>query len=543
MTYESLCQLFHIKPMSLFRVITQQDPNPKSADQKKSEQIAQLKAAVKDRDETIADKDKMIKKLQKQNADKDKTLKSIYKMIITALLVLQVSSDGINVCLSVFKKIIKMIESKQLFSLDDVSYIEEKIRAKSEKVRIQTEQAKEKERKQKILDNPSTPSSKQSQYTRQRSDQSTWGQPGREEGHEGSSHHIPSDRTEKHKKEMCDSCGSKNLTSTKSGQSVSINLKVESEVVNNVGYKGECKECGEKYNTLKNIPDTLSNTMLGKKLAGMATVMRWNGCSISTITSTLRCMVPYITDNMVTSALDSIGDGLEPQRKEIEEKNLESKTIHMDETSMPLAAILGWIWVLVGDFGTQFIITPSRTKIFLDVAFAKYIHIPLVCDGYSPYKLFKIRQRCWAHVIRYSEAAVCDIHTALMCHRLKKLYEFAKQIQVIDPNMIPQLEWMVNDLIAQTLELAAEYKALDIKFGKHLENAAAELYTFVTHYGMESTNNRAERALRRFVLFRKVCQRVVGDKSRERLANIFTCLTTWDQQGLDVYETLLKTLR
>ena len=86
-----------------------------------------------------------------------------------------------------------------------------------------------------------TPSSQRSPYKREKSDQSTWGQPGREEGHEGSSHHIPTDRTEKHKKEMCDSCGSKNLTSTKSGQSVSINLKVESEVVNNVGYKGECR--------------------------------------------------------------------------------------------------------------------------------------------------------------------------------------------------------------------------------------------------------------------------------------------------------------
>ena len=140
--------------MSLFGVITQQDPNPKAEDQKKDEQIAQLKAAVKDRDETIANKDKMIKKLQKQNADKDKTLRAIYKMIIPALLGLQVSSDGINVCLSVFQKIIKMIERKQLFSVDDVSYLQEKIRAKSEKVRVQTEQAKEKEREGKMQNNP-----------------------------------------------------------------------------------------------------------------------------------------------------------------------------------------------------------------------------------------------------------------------------------------------------------------------------------------------------------------------------------------------------
>ena len=65
--------------------------------------------------------------------------------------------------------------------------------------------------------------------------------------------------------------------------------------------------------------------------------------------------------------------------------------------------------------------------------------------------------------------------------------------------LVHNLSWRLDDLIKRTLELAVEYKALCIKFSKHLENAT-ELYTFVTHYGMSPTNNKTERALRAFVI-------------------------------------------
>ena len=120
--------------------------------------------------------------------------------------------------------------------------------------------------------------------------------------------------------------------------------------------------------------------------------MRKNSCSISTITSTLQCLEPCISDNMVTSAINEIGDRLEKYAKKIKKLNLKSRTVYMDETGIPLKNRLGWIWVLVGEFGTQFVVAPERTKIFLEMTFGKYLKIPLVCDGYSPYKIFGIRQ-------------------------------------------------------------------------------------------------------------------------------------------------------
>ena len=136
-----------------------------------------------------------------------------------------------------------------------------------------------------------------------------------------------------------------------------------------------------------------------------------------------------------------------------------------------------------------------------------------------------------------------DTRTEKLHKKLQKLFEHAKKIQIDNPDQAPiSLKLEVDDLIRQTLELAKQYKALDIKFGTHLENAAPELYTFVTHYGMEPANNRAEHALRAFVIYRKICQHIKSDKGKERLSNIFTCLTTWEQKGLNLYQTLLAAL-
>ena len=544
--------------MSKYQVITQKT-TLKAESQKKDKQISRLNVTVKDqaktitdrnrtiaeKDRTIADRDKTIETLQKQVKDKDKALTKMYKILIAALLGLQVSPDTINDCFIVLRKVTKIIERTQQLSVDEKHDIEKKVKAKSEKLQIQTEQAKEKEREQKIQNNPNTPSSKKSPYTKKpRKDPKEHGKSGRKKGSPGSSHNVKPDQVIKHKQKKCNKCGSKDVTNKKSRQKTSINLVIIIKIITHVAYIGKCNSCGNKHDTYKTIPDILNNTMLGVVLGVIATIMRKNGCSISTIASTLQCLDPRISENMVTSAINEIGDRLEKYVKRIKKQNLKSRTAYMDETSMPLKERLGWIWVLVGDFGTQFVVAPGRTKIFLEMTFGKYLHIPLVSDGYSPYKIFDIRQRCWAHVLRYAEYVICDIHTSLMCSQLRELYEIAKELQIKDPTQARiALKGEVDDLIKRTLELAAEYKSLDIKFGIHLENAAAELYTFVTHYGMEPTNNRAERALRAFVIFRKICQHINSDKGRERLANIFTYITTLEQKNLNVYENLLADVR
>ena len=68
----------------------------------------------------------------------------------------------------------------------------------------------------------------------------------------------------------------------------------------------------------------------------------------------------------------------------------------MDETTLPIDDKKGWVWVLIGDFGVQIAIGPSRGKRFAEDIFGFYQGIPLVCDGYAVYNMFETIQRCWS---------------------------------------------------------------------------------------------------------------------------------------------------
>ncbi len=524
--------------MSKILAYQEQIATLKAEKQAMAKEMTQLKNAKKESDAAV-------ESLQTQLAQKSKNMLKVYKILITALLGLQVSPNAIVACITAFKKVINIIEREENLSKTKIRNTKKKIDDKQEKIKAQTEQAKEKEKLGEISNNPNTPQSRKPKSGTKKVKLVTVPKPvGRPKGYDGITHDISADEIVPHKKEQCDDCGSQDMTNVFAGHTISMDLECNIKVIMHNGYKYACNCCGSAGNTLDNIPDVLNNTMLGVNLGCMATIMRECGSSIKSITTSLQCLDPRISHNMVTGAINEVGDRLKKEADKIAERNQKSRYTHMDETSLSLLAALGWVWVLVGDYGTQFMIGPSRGKKFLKENFGKYVYIPLVCDGYSVYFLFKIRQRCWAHVLRHAESAVCDVRTLMMFRRLHALFEIATRLQAKDPNCVDlYLKYAVDDLIRETLRLAAAYKKMDIKFGTHLENAAHELYTFVTHPGMEPTNNRAERALRRLVLFRKTCQHVVSEKGRQRLSSIFTCITTWRQQGLNPYEEMLRVVR
>ena len=137
-----------------------------------------------------------------------------------------------------------------------------------------------------------------------------------------------------------------------------------------------------------------------------------------------------------------------------------------------------WVKILVG-------------KRFAEDIFGFYQGIPLVCDGYAVYNIFETIQRCWAHVLRHGKAAICDNETRRLYKKLQKLFAHAKKIQAKDQSQVtPKLRLQVQKMIQKTLDIAQEYHKLDSKFGTHLENAAKDLYTFVTHPGMETHKQR-----------------------------------------------------
>jgi len=91
--------------------------------------------------------------------------------------------------------------------------------------------------------------------------------------------------------------------------------------------------------------------------------------------------------------------------------------------------------------------------------------------------------------------------------------------------------------------ITKEYISLKVKklVGK-ISNGFEYWFTFVIHPAVEPTNNRAERALREHVVFRKIVGTLRNKKGTSIHERIMTVLSTWKQQGLNTLQILRSSL-
>ena len=143
---------------------------------------------------------------------------------------------------------------------------------------------------------------------------------------------------------------------------------------------------------------------------------------------------------------------------------------------------------------------------------------PITCDGYVVYKSFKTRQRCMAHIIREARflkeahkkiPELAAFHKSLQHHDAKLLQRQSDDAPMVD----------TGSMVAGELAIASEYDGYEVgkDYATYLRNAAPNMFIFVNHPGMQSTNNDTERVVRKVVLSRKVRLRIVSAKGRQNI--------------------------
>jgi hypothetical protein len=91
------------------------------------------------------------------------------------------------------------------------------------------------------------------------------------------------------------------------------------------------------------------------------------------------------------------------------------------------------------------------------------------------------------------------------------------------------------------LDTTKPYKELKTVRTK-IENGFENWFTCIIHLEVEPTNNRAERALREFVVQRKITGTLRNEKGTRITEIIITAIATWKLQGLNPYSILRTTL-
>lgn len=254
----------------------------------------------------------------------------------------------------------------------------------------------------------------------------------------------------------------------------------------------------------------------------------------------------------IQDALARLAHALAPVREEIVAQTRASPVQHMDETGMRENGQNGYVWVQATDGAAPtrvFTYDRSRAGEVARTLLGDYEGV-LTTDFYAAYDRCGLqRQRCWAHLardlhaLREAHPAHTDVQewaTAVLALKTKAL--------ALDTMTLPLrqraryatvLERQTHDL-ARCYRKTADHPAQTL--ATRLYRYEGELFTFIRVPGTAATNNLAERAIRPFVIARKISggtRSPTGSQIRCALATVFH---TWAARGLNPFAACVAVL-
>ena len=223
---------------------------------------------------------------------------------------------------------------------------------------------------------------------------------------------------------------------------------------------------------------------------------------------------------------------LEPANDEAARAVERAEVKHTDATPWLQSGVLMSLWTIASTMVTVFRILEDGRRETIEPLFGSK-HGILVSDRASVFGFWSMgaRQVCWAHLLRkfvsFSERDGDEAkygQELLDCTSLVFEYWHGYLDGKLSRDELEVWLRPVRQHFEATLEraIAANIEGLSGSCANLLAHVDA-LWTFVTHDGVEPTNNHAERELRGFVLWRKRCfgsQSERGDRFAERVMTV-----------------------
>jgi len=224
----------------------------------------------------------------------------------------------------------------------------------------------------------------------------------------------------------------------------------------------------------------------------------------------------------------------------------------MDETGWKVGGRLQWLHVAVSAQVTVYAVLPGRgyeqSVAILGAGYDGF----LIHDGWAPYYRFALafHQSCLAHLLkRCREMALVGPSGALAFPRaveqllqtslaLRDRYARGEVSQHGMRTASGKLEARLDRMLERRRRNPANQR-----LARHLEHERLWLFTFLHCFGLEATNNAAERAIRGMVIARKVwggSRTWEGAHTHEALASVLR--SCW-QQGKDAFPRLVRLMR
>ena len=410
--------------------------------------------------------------------------------------------------------------------------------------------------------NSSKPPSSDVPWKQRRKQKPTGRMPGGQPGHEGTTRTpLPPeevDRTIAVAPEKCAGCRSTLRPEDVAGDPLRHQVieipPVVAEVVEYVLHALKCRRCGEI--TSADLPEGVPNQCAGPKLQAILSLLtarfRVTRREARDLVIALFGEKAEVSEGTIFNLEQRTSEAIKPAYDEALDAIQNAAFVHCDETGWWQGNERAWLWAAVTPMLKVFRIDPRRNR----EAFRKLLFAFtgfLITDRFSVYRVHDIvkRQLCWAHLLRNflgleerggrarslgiaGQQIVRDVFREWYRFREGEITRLGLQrkLKPIRKRLDRLLRRHINNPVPAARKIV-----------KDLREYGAALWTFAKVEGVEPTNNAAERAVRKGVLWRKGSfgsHSADGSRFAERMLTVSESLRA---QGRSILGFLENTIR
>lgn len=324
-----------------------------------------------------------------------------------------------------------------------------------------------------------------------------------------------------------------------------IIIQPKTEIVKYWIHQYECQNCGEKISSRPK--DVIGQSPFGKNVFGAALFYRYRmKIPIEKIAECLKEIhgIKISTggiQNLFYQASIRFGEKYE----ELKQLLINGDKIHGDETGWKVNGEKWWNWLLGNDDISLFTIENTRGRGIPEKLLKTFKGL-LIRDGYNAYNRVNTEQQiCWVHLLRRAHEYCLRENSSMEMESLKNTLKacyrrmnrwhrkkhseehriiYAKKAKKVLENIWKTRSWEERDTKTFVNEWLVRHQNRLTNFLKY-------------SYGC-SENNPAERALRPFVIFRKITGGSKSVKGAKTTAINMSIIQTWAKQNFSLIQQL-----
>lgn len=241
---------------------------------------------------------------------------------------------------------------------------------------------------------------------------------------------------------------------------------------------------------------------------------------------------------VIQNCLVESARALAPLEETLVEDLLSESLIYVDETSHKQSGELLWLWVFISRNTALFLIGKRTKTIFTDLLASSNSPYTgwLMSDGYVVYRGYLKRLRCWAHLERkalgLSECLVIASKTQgeQMLNIIKNLMSAVYEAREGPDKGMMSISKSHQDELSRLRKLclimgeSSHKKTREL--GREFLNDWDAIFRVLEKPAWPLTNNEAERALRHWVIMRRITQGTRSEQGSRTLALLASVIET-----------------